>query len=29
MLKVPETNEGEIQDDIGHEEEVVFKSYDL
>ena len=29
MLKVPETNEGEIQDAIGHEEEVVFKSYDL
>ena len=29
MLKVPETNEEEVQDDIGHEEEVVFKSYDL
>ena len=29
MLKVPETNEEEIQDDIGHEEEVGFKSYDL
>ena len=29
MLKVPETNEGENQADIVHEEEVVFKSYDL
>ena len=29
MLKVAETNEEEIQDDIGHEEEVCFNSYDL
>ena len=29
MQKVPETTEGEIQNAIGHEEEVVFKIYDL
>ena len=29
MLKVAETKEEEIQDDIGQEEEVCFKSYDL
>ena len=29
MQKVPETTEGEIQNAIGNEEEVVFKSYDL
>ena len=29
MQKVPETTEGEIQNAIGHEEEVVFKSYDI
>ena len=29
MLKVAETNEEEIQDDIGHVEEVCVKSYDL
>ena len=29
MLKVPETNEKELQADIGHVEVVCDKSYDL
>ena len=29
MQNLPETTEGEIQNAIGTEEEVVFKSYDL
>ena len=29
MLKVPETNEKEIQADVVHVEEVCVKSYDL